>query len=149
MLRMTSFSTKLVLISLSAGVAFVGCGKTSGDELSAVSGSPSAGTAGVAGRAMLEIGGVGNLDSGDGRGGVGGTSAHPDVDCGQAGDSAGAAGTTEECNSPPPSVCTGGLHLTYYSSEVCVAHVCQWTPSTLECPEHCSNGACVGSTTEK
>jgi len=143
------FSSKLAFLSFCAGMAFVGCGKTSDDELRAAGGGPSASTAGEAGRLIqVEIGGVGNLDPGDGSGGVGGTSA-PDADCGHAGDSAGAAGTTEECTSPPSSVCADSLHLTYYSSGACVAHVCRWTSSTLLCPERCSNGTCVGSTTEK
>ena len=148
---MPSFSRKLGMVSLGLSVAFVGCGKTSDNDLTAASGSAGkAGEAGeVGGAVQLEIGGGVNVGSAGALGGVGGMPVQPAVDCEQAGgDNAGAAGVNEEC-SVPPSVCADGQHLLYYSSGVCIAGKCTWTVATLPCPERCSNGACVGSTTEK
>jgi hypothetical protein len=147
---MTAFTSKFGLVSLCLNVAFFGCGKTSDGELNAGSGSPSTGLAGGAGAGVqLEVSGTGNLGSGGSLAGVGGMPGLPTVGCVEAGsENAGAAGMTEECNAPPSS-CADWQHLVYYSSGGCVAGACTWTAATLECPERCSNGACVASTTEK
>jgi len=145
---MISFSSKFLLISLCAGAAFAACGKTSDNELGDVGGGPGAGTAGeVGGANLLEVGGSANVERGGA--GAGGMPTTGD-ECGHAADaSAGSAGATDECSSPPPSVCADGVHLIYYSSAGCVAHFCQWTAWKLDCADVCKNGACVTSFTAK
>ncbi|HET7540745.1 MAG TPA: hypothetical protein VFK05_12760, partial [Polyangiaceae bacterium] len=108
-------------------------------------GSPSAGNAAI----LFEAGGAGHVGTADAFAGGGGLPAQPMVGCAEGGgDNADAAGTGEECSSPPP-VCADSRRLVYYSSGVCVAGACRWTVETLQCPDFCSQGACVGSFTVK